>query len=115
MPEDVPDLYAVIGAKRWAKQPALARAYHRRLAVLQKLGEDTEELETAFAMLSDPVTRKEYGDLLFASVTDTGFPSVDEMVQDAYSRHGVGHYIVLIILSFMFIGMIIAAVIQSAW
>ena len=113
IPEDVPDLYAVIGVKRWAKQPALERGYRRRLAVLQKLGEPTEELETAFAILSDPVTREEYGDLLFAKVTHSGVSIAREHWNDINRWHGWAPRLVALTLGLVIFGMIVGGIIQS--
>lgn len=68
MQEEVPDLYAVLGVKRREKQSIIKKKFQRRVVALQGEGKPTEDLETAYAMLSNPASREEYDALLLQNV-----------------------------------------------
>lgn len=64
MPEEVPDLYEVLGVERWADQSLIEEQYRRKHASFVQAGQPTEELESAYAVLSDAESRGEYDELL---------------------------------------------------
>jgi curved DNA-binding protein CbpA len=85
MPEEVPDLYEVLSVQRWADQSLIEAQYQRKHDAYVQAGQDTEELEEAYAILSDPESRAEYDDMLFsydAEVFD------DELEAEGIERSG---------------------------
>ena len=66
MAEEVPDLYEVLSVQRWADHPLIAAQYQRKHDAYVEAGQDTEELEEAYVILSDPESRDEYDEMLFA-------------------------------------------------
>ena len=85
MPEEVPDLYEVLSVARWVDQPLMDSQFRRRHAAFVQAGQPTEELESAYAILSDPASRNEYDDLLFGQDAD-----VFEAEQEAEKRERSG-------------------------
>ena len=65
MPEEVPDLYEVLSVQRWADQSLIESQYQRKHDAYVQAGQDTEELEEAYAILSAPESRGEYDAMLF--------------------------------------------------
>ena len=70
MPEEIPDLYRVLGVQRWADQSLIEAQYRRKYEAYVDVAQDTEELESAYAILSDPESRREYDELLFGQEAD---------------------------------------------
>ena len=70
MPEEVPDLYRVLNVQRWADQSLIEVQYRRKYEAYVEATQDTEELESAYAILSDPESRGEYDELLFGQEAD---------------------------------------------
>ncbi len=66
MEEEVPDLYEVLSVARWADQPLIEEQYRRKHDAYLQAGQPTEELESAYAVLSDVESRGEYDDMLFS-------------------------------------------------
>lgn len=66
MSEEVPDLYEVLSVQRWADQPLIEAQYHRKHAAYVQAGQDTDELDEAYAILSDVDSRGEYDNMLFS-------------------------------------------------
>jgi curved DNA-binding protein CbpA len=66
MAEEVPDLYEVLSVQRWADQPLIEAQYRRKYEAYVQAGQDTDELDEAYAILSDPESRGEYDDMLFS-------------------------------------------------
>ena len=64
MQEYVADLYKVLGVGRSASQSQMEEQYHREHLALQASGQSTNELELAYAVLTDVESRKEYDQLL---------------------------------------------------
>ena len=65
MREEVPDLYEVLGVQRWADQSLIEEQFRRKHQSYLEAGQPTEELESAYAVLSDAESRGEYDELLF--------------------------------------------------
>ena len=65
MPEEIPDLYKVLSVQRWADQSLIEAQYRRKYEAYVEASQDTEELESAYAILSEPESRGEYDELLF--------------------------------------------------
>ena len=66
MAEEVPDLYEVLSVQRWADQSLIEAQYQRKHDAYAQAGQDTEDLEEAYAILSDPQSRDEYDEMLFS-------------------------------------------------
>ena len=66
MEEEIPDLYEVLSVARWADQPLIEEQYLRKHDAYLQAGHPTEELESAYAVLSDVESRGEYDDMLFS-------------------------------------------------
>ena len=65
MPEEIPDLYEALSVQRWADQSLIEAQYRRKRDAYVQANQDTEELESAYAILSEPESRGEYDELLF--------------------------------------------------
>ena len=70
MPGEVPDLYKVLSVQRWADQSLIEAQYRRKYEAYVEATQDTEELDSAYAILSDPESRGEYDELLFGEEAD---------------------------------------------
>ena len=70
MPDEIPDLYKVLSVQRWADQSLIEAQYRRKYEAYVEATQDTEELESAYAILSDPESRGEYDELLFREEAD---------------------------------------------
>ena len=70
MSEEVPDLYKVLSVQRWADQSLIEAQYRRKYEAYVEATQDTEELDSAYAILSDPESRGEYDELLFGEEAD---------------------------------------------
>jgi DnaJ-class molecular chaperone len=93
MAEKTPDLYAVIGVEQFSFPKVVEEQYNRKLEMLRQAGKDTEELETAYTILSDPNTRGEYDDLLLEGMEGME-PDAPEDEEPEAKKKGFFRYLV---------------------
>jgi curved DNA-binding protein CbpA len=107
MPEEVQDLYLVLGVQRWADQSVIEEQYRSKLE--QWSGWSMDDLESAYAVLSDPTLRGEYDELLIeqdvAAYLEAPASGVMEK-EEGYGR--VGNAIFFATLLLILIGGIVA-------
>ena len=85
MAEEIPDLYEVLSVRRWADQPLIEAQYHWKYDACIQAGQNTEELDGAYAILSDPESRGEYDDMLFSYDAEV---FQDELNSEGIERKG---------------------------
>ena len=110
MAEEVPDLYEVLSVQRWADQPLIEAQYRRKFDAYVQAGQDTEKLDEAYAILSDPESRGEYDEMLF-SFDDEVYQ--DELDAEEIERKGGEGWNISKIISWGFSAFILLSILSG--
>ena len=110
MAEEVPDLYEVLSVQRWADQPLIEEQYRRKHDAYVQAGQDTDELDEAYAILADVESRGEYDDMLF-SQEEAALEA--ERAEDDWEPGGGGGWSFMKIASWAFSAVILVSLLSG--
>ena len=114
MPEEVPDLYKVLSVQRWADQSLIETQYRHKYEAYVEAAQDTEELESAYAILSDPESRGEYDELLFGQEADVfEIEHLEEDHWEGLPQEHRGDWSIRKIISWVFSAFILMSITSS--